>query len=34
MSATCPNFSWIGMKTAIIEVLIESTVKPISRDPL
>ena len=30
---TIPPINRIGMKTAISEVLIESTVKPISREP-
>ena len=30
---TMPPISRMGMKTAISEVLIESTVKPISREP-
>ena len=31
---TLPAMSRIGMKTATSDVLIESTVKPISREPL
>jgi len=30
---TIPPISRMGMKTAISEMLIESTVKPISREP-